>query len=180
MQGTYNKMTKRHCQALNSLRPNIINPKSNKHSIRSCVIEPSLCCERWEQKMHNMKCTSVRCGAANKHAHIHTLNITANGGVLGVCCSIEKHRLHLCKSSRQKGNPVRQDLFSPGRQPFRKHSDCLDSYWDGNPGKINMLLLQVVDPKLKKQDNMSLTASLNCHRNQTILYVRRFYVILYF
>jgi len=38
----------------------------------------------------------------------------------------------------------------------------------------------VVEPKLKKQENTSLTASLNCHRNQIILYSRLYYVIISF
>ena len=35
MQGTYEKIKNRNCQPLNSLRPKYINPKSNKHSVRS-------------------------------------------------------------------------------------------------------------------------------------------------
>ena len=35
MKGTYEKIKNRNCQPLNSLRPKYINPKSNKHSVRS-------------------------------------------------------------------------------------------------------------------------------------------------
>jgi len=35
----------------------------------------------------------------------HTLNITVNGSVLGMCCSIQEHRLHLRRPNRRKVNP---------------------------------------------------------------------------